>query len=365
MKPSPYRVDKLAAHPDDLAALREGLPTTPITVHLMPANRCPHSCEFCSYRLPMNKNSVDFDAKSYIPWDAMERLLDDFEEMGVQGIEVTGGGEPMVYPHTQRLWERLAEGPFDTALVTNGTALGGRAPLVTKRMKWARVSIDAADKVTYARMRLCKETEYELAWNAVRSLRDAASDPDFRLGVGFVLSNENLHEVYDFVERARRSGADNCRLSLTFSDDGLDYFEDRGELEEAVARSMDAEKDFSDDGFTVHNLIPERFYEVAHPRQDYVRCPTKDLLCVVEGECKVYTCCTLTGSLKGCYGKFTDHPQGFKGLWEDRSEWRKDFDASKYCDVSCLYRARNLAMNSLIDSGDCPDEPGILHGAFI
>lgn len=337
-----------------------------ISVHLMPQNTCNQRCSFCSYRLPDNKNSFKFDEGVHIPWPDMENLLADFVKMRVQGIEVTGGGEPLAYPHTEKLWEYLNGWEFATALVTNGTLIKDRAPLLTKKMKWARVSIDSADTKTYAKMRRCPEAHHAKAWKAVELLREhAPDDPDFRLGVGFVLCNENIDQVIPFVERAKESGADNVRLSLCFSDQHLDYFDDKVALRMAVGDSVTAVERFDSPEFRVHNLIPTRFWETNHPEQDYVRCGTKDMLCVVEGECKVYTCCTFTGSVFGLYGKFTEHAEGFMGLWNDYKIWRREFDASKYCKCACLYRDRNLAMNELIDGEEPQVQEGMLHKEFI
>jgi len=296
----------------------------------------------------------------------MLSLLDDLESMGVQGIEVSGGGEPLAYPYSGELWSALALRPFATALVTNGTLLTeAMAPAITAKMKWARVSIDAASAATYAQMRLCPERHWRKAWDAVRLLRESApADPEFKLGVGFVLSNENMGEVQEFVKMAAESGADNCRLTATFSDRNLDYFHDRKALARAIGAATEAEAKFSSKTFHVHNLLHTRAWEIAHPVQDYKRCPIKDFICVVEGEGKVYSCCTLTGSTKGCYGKFHEHPGGFRGLWEEGDLWRRTLVASDYCTNACLYRDRNIAMNELID-GLQEEGPEHVHKEFI
>ncbi len=364
---SPYASDKLLAHPTALQQLRTDGTAPLISVHLMPQNTCNQRCSFCSYRLPDNKNSSHFDEGVHIPWEHMLPLLTDFREMGVKGIEVTGGGEPLAYPHHDLLWEVLGRSDFATALVTNGTLIKDRAELITRKMKWARVSIDASTAEAYVAVRHCPKEHYQKAWRAVTELRrHAPDDPDFRLGVGFVLCNENIDQVYEFVELASMSGADNVRLSSTFSDQGVDFYDDKKALELAIVNSERAVEDFSTDSFTVHNLIPTRTWETAHPTQDYGRCPSKDMLCVVEGECKVYTCCTFTGSVHGLYGKFTEHPDGFQGLWADFREWRRDFRADEYCHCACLYRGRNLAMNKIIDSEEAPATCGsMLHQEFI
>jgi molybdenum cofactor biosynthesis enzyme MoaA len=362
-----YAPNKLAAHPEVLADLRAGGPGRLISVHLMPMNTCNQRCTFCSYRMPENKNAEDFNEGVHLNAMAMLDLLAHFSFIGVQGVEVTGGGEPLAYPHTDALWKALKHHNFATALVTNGTLLKDRAPLICdSRLKWVRVSIDAARESTYALMRKAPPKHFVRAWNAVEEFRKhAPKDPEFRLGVGFVLSNENWTEVYDFVRMARDHGADNVRLSSTFSDKQLAYFGPDVDLKAASAASEQAKADFEDATFKVHNQIPRRLWETEHPAQDYERCTTKDLLCVVEGEGRVYTCCTFTGSKKGLMGNFLQHPRGFRGVWEDNAEWRKSFNAKEYCKVACLYRERNLAMIDLIAAPTMPEPVTMSHQEFV
>lgn len=362
-----YATNKIRAHPIHLEQLRTGQPSGPITVHLMPQNVCNQRCSFCSYRMPDNKNSEAFDEGQHLPWTAMADLLRDLHDLGVRGIELTGGGEPLAYPHIRELIDRLVMYNFDIGLVTNGTLMRNLAPTLGPELTWARVSIDAATATTYCRMRGAPHEHFDRAWKAVAELRhNAPADEDFRLGVGFVLSNENLHEVYEFVRMARESGADNVRLSSTFSDQGMGYFGDPVAVERAIGASIRAFEDFHDDEtFRVHNLLPWRHLENLETSQDYPICPTAQVLCVVEGSGKVYTCCTFTGSDRGCYGNILEHPGGFKGIWKAAHEWRRSIDPRQMCQVSCMYRERNLNMIELIDAPEMPPSQEHIHEAFI
>lgn len=356
-----YSIDKLVAHPGAIEDLRMGMSRL-LTVHLMPQNVCNHSCDFCSYRLDGNKNSEIFDAHTHIPWDDMVGLLDDLQAYDVKGIEVTGGGEPLVYPHNTKLWTELNRRGFCTALVTNGTRLSEKlAELVTPNMKWARVSLDAGSRETYTRTRRCPGSHWTKARTAINLLREhAPDDPEFRLGVGFVLSKLNSAEIFDVCHIAKEEGADNIRLSAAFTHQGVDFFGmSEAQLLECAYDAEQAKRNYEDETFTVHNLLSPRLRDLqVHTEQDYPRCPTQQLLCVVEGSGKVYTCCTLTGSSKGIQGNFIAHPQGFRGVWEEAEEFRKNLDPSEYCKLTCLYRDRNIVMNRIIDAE-------VIHKEFI
>ena len=357
-----YDVDKISFYPEVLDSLKRTGQGRLLTVHLMPQNLCNQHCSFCSYRMPENKNSENFNENSYIPPQHLHALFDDFMELGVEGIEVTGGGEPLAYPYSDDLWGGLRRTGIATALVTNGTLLDRHYEKIREtNLKWLRVSIDAANSETYSIMRKTSKRQFFKAWEGVKRVADNPPISDeFRLGVGFTQSNENMFEVYDFVGQAKDAGADNVRLSLTFSDKHLDYFKDHKALTYALQDSLRAEHDFGGKDFKVINLMPQRYNETVNAFQNYPKCHTKDVLCVVEGEGKVYTCCTFTGSKSGYYGNFIDYPGGFKALWGDKAQWRSSFDPRKSCQVACLYEQRNLKMLELVEN----QEPKI-HKEFI
>ncbi|HUH20816.1 MAG TPA: radical SAM protein, partial [Gaiellaceae bacterium] len=86
-------------------------------------NLCGQNCFFCSYRLDNWKNSEQFDDRQSVPWDLLERTLRDARAMGTKAIELTGGGEPTIYPKYEDGIELIHELGFDLGMVTNGVAL--------------------------------------------------------------------------------------------------------------------------------------------------------------------------------------------------------------------------------------------------
>lgn len=366
-----YATNKLAAHPDALAKMRATGEGTLLTVHLMPQNVCNHRCTFCAYRMPDNRQSEAFDESQHIAWTDMVALLDDLQTLGVKAVEVTGGGEPLAYPHIVELLRELDRRNFKIGLVTNGTLAQridggyGLARLCAANLQWVRISIDAADAHTYARMRKVPMSQFHRPWELASQLgaMRGIMRPDFRLGLGFVIDNENVGEVYEFVRMAKASGADNVRLSVTFSSQDLDHFQDQGALRMAIAMAEKAERDFDSPAFRVHNQTVRRMEELETPVQDYPSCPTANVLCVVEGAGDVFTCCTFTGSRKGKLGNIRD---GFLAVWEGSRAFREGIDPRRYCKLACLYRAKNLEMLRLLGAAEQAPVPAeVLHKDFL
>ena len=63
---NPYRVNKLAYHSKIIEKLKKGESDSLVLVHFMPSNMCNQFCNFCSYRMPYNKNASCFDTSKVL-----------------------------------------------------------------------------------------------------------------------------------------------------------------------------------------------------------------------------------------------------------------------------------------------------------
>lgn len=354
---SPYSVSKLAHHPHLIEAFRRGEFPPPTQIHLMWQNRCNHDCHFCSYRMSNWKNSTLFDDSEAVPWDLMQRTLREAKSLGVKAIELTGGGEPTMYPKYDDGIELIDEFGFDLGIVTNGVTMSAaRAQRFgqVNGWKWARVSIDAGTESTYCAVRRVTSTHWTRAWNAVSKLaeaRDLRRNPEIRVGVGFVVTRENHAEVYDFCRMAKEHGADNVRLAVRFGPDGVDYYLP-GQLDIAEEQAGRSIADFDCETFRINDLISERRKNIAADAQNYEPCYTMRLLCVIGGDSKVYSCCSLAFDPRGLLGDLRKNT--LTEVWQADSTRR--FSVRARCNVPCLYESRNRAMIGLVE-GTLPVAP--------
>jgi 2-iminoacetate synthase ThiH len=81
--------DKYLQHTDVLYSIQYEDTFKPINVQLCLCEICDSDCPFCSVAArPL---------KSYIPWEKLTKMLVDFKEMGAKALEITGGGNPLLY----------------------------------------------------------------------------------------------------------------------------------------------------------------------------------------------------------------------------------------------------------------------------
>jgi MoaA/NifB/PqqE/SkfB family radical SAM enzyme len=382
-----YSAAKIAFHPEALDKLRRAEPQAPLIIQWMPTNVCNQACEFCSYGSgpeakraavvnpdkKLWKNQQLFEGRDTMSREKMLETVQSLAEMGVKCVELTGGGEPTTYPHFDELVALLAERRIEVALVTNGTLITEeRADLLgSVPFTWARVSIDAGNPADYARIRNVPDSHWDKAWKGVRRLvrrrRAAGAHPESTVGVGFVIDRSNWGGLYSACELAHAHGADNVRISTSFTPDGLNRFDE--ECRTLVPRQIEeAKRDFEKDGFTIHDLSAERWHNTALGRQEYPFCGWKEIGAVIGADSNVYACCSWAYNEMG--RMFSIAGQNFRDGWfGDGAKWREAHDPRRDCRIHCLYEKRNMEMLRLMGdreyAGALRELPPPSHANFV
>ena len=139
--------DKLLQHTDVLYDLQKHNKIRPITIQLAPLEACDSDCPFCSVaRRPL---------KSRIPFEKIKKILRDFRDLGAKSVEITGGGNPMLYRDRvdgQKITindviKYAHELGFDIGIITNTHDFSKLLkPEVYDMIKWLRVSLIKLDE---------------------------------------------------------------------------------------------------------------------------------------------------------------------------------------------------------------------------
>lgn len=134
---------KLLQHTDVLHAIQAKKEFRPITVQLAPTEACDSNCPFCSVSWrPVDKK---------IPFSVIEKGLREFRALGAKSIELTGGGNPLIYKDGTKNINDVIELAHD---------LGYEIGVITNTEKLSRhIKPENADKLAWIRISLIKLDE--------------------------------------------------------------------------------------------------------------------------------------------------------------------------------------------------------------
>tara|TARA_R110002094_G_scaffold28421_2_gene41357 strand:+ start:817 stop:1914 length:1098 start_codon:yes stop_codon:yes gene_type:complete len=136
--------DKLLQHTDVLHAIQHEQTFRPITVQLAPCEVCDSDCPFCSV--------AERPLHSFMPFADIEQSLRDLRELGAKSLELTGGGNPLLYRDREagktitdviRCAHDLG---YEIGIITNSHDLKRLDPDVHAMVKWVRVSLIMLDE---------------------------------------------------------------------------------------------------------------------------------------------------------------------------------------------------------------------------
>lgn len=106
----------------------------PIHIQFLPTNKCNMNCQFCS--------CSERDATLEMDFNLACMIIEKCRKTGTKAVTITGGGEPLMYPHFNDLVDYFHANSIKIGLVTNGILLH-RVPKATlDRITWCRISND-------------------------------------------------------------------------------------------------------------------------------------------------------------------------------------------------------------------------------
>jgi cyclic pyranopterin phosphate synthase len=167
-------------------------------------DRCNYKCVYCR----TGNVGAQF---AELPLSDYVRIVRIFAGLGIAKVRITGG-EPLLRPGVVELVRELAAirnsggEPLDLAVTTNGHLLRELAePLKAAGLRRATVSMDAADRETFARITRVPHS-YEAVLAGVRAAREAGLQP---LKINCVLLRGfNDDQIVPFARFARSEGVE-------------------------------------------------------------------------------------------------------------------------------------------------------------
>lgn len=355
----PYSADKILHHLHVVEDFRAGRQPMPVHVEIVISDLCNQDCGFCAYRMSgytVNElfkvidpitGKENHNPNRMIPWEKIQEIIADCQEMGVKAIQITGGGEPTVHPKCRETVDEILANGIQVGLVTNCLRWSDALTQSMMPASWMRVSIDAGCAETYASIRRTNASNFSKVVSNIENicaLRDRTGSR-LHVGVGFVITKENWSEVAVAARIARNAGVNSFRISAMLQSEGDSYFADfiRSAAEEA--RNACA---LSTPSFIVVNNLGDRVQDLAQGSPDYTTCYFQHVTTFIGGDMNVYRCCNQAYNDRGMIGSVAS--QRFIDLWgsEQKRKAFDDFDAHG-CD-RCQFNRKNKSIASIVES---------------
>lgn len=332
---------KLLYHLDRLQAIRHGGQPPPISVEIDLSNRCSLGCEWCHFAYTHTRGPLAGSEKpaGRVPGgDLMDTnlalaILSELLAFGVRSVIWTGGGEPTLHPDFERI---ISDCGIEQGIYTHGGHIGReRAELMKRRLTWAYISLDAADRESYRRLK--GADRFEAACRGIRNLVEAEGEAV--IGVGFLLNRQNWTAGEAMIDLAFELGADyvQFRPAVLYDQEAIGTLKEYPYWVTPCARwlrEVASDVVFADaDRFLMYRNWSGR---------SYGRCYWTQLATVITPNGKVWRCLNKREHAEALMGDLTR--ESFKDIWSRSGPW-SDFGR---CRVMCRGHLPNLTLEGIM-----------------
>ncbi len=126
--------------------LTGGMPA-PRTMELHLSNACNHACVGCHSRRQHRSK------QKFLDFDRLKEIISEMAELGVEGVEISGGGEPLMYPQVIPAIAFMRSKGLKVGIFSNGTLLTKElSEFLVQNLLFLRIAFDASTPGTYRKI---------------------------------------------------------------------------------------------------------------------------------------------------------------------------------------------------------------------
>jgi MoaA/NifB/PqqE/SkfB family radical SAM enzyme len=249
-----------------LAKWAVGEKRPPVTIELVPTDRCNLNCLSC-WRRGWPEEQILKRYEQEMSDERLLKLVDEAAEMGVVEIAFVGGGEPLMRNVTTKLFKKIKSYGMIGDLVTNGTLFTKESIELMVKIGWDRIkfSIDGPNPKVHDYLRQTRGSFKKTIKNikAFSELKKKLNTNKPQLILQSVLSVENYKSLPDLVKLGRRIGVDEMTLlPLTVFDESMRHLklskEQISEFKPVLEKSIKLLKEFGIET-NYHEYLNERY----------------------------------------------------------------------------------------------------------
>lgn len=303
-----YSTSKALYHLDRLQELKEKKPISPTLIQIDLEAWCNDNCSFCSYRKDdgYNKDMLKLidgcssdacspigkpSAKSRLPESICEKLPLQMRQNSIPAIELTGGGEPTVWPYFDKLLDNLIKNDIEIGLVTNGSHMSEtRIKKLSeyKKTLWVRFSMDSSNQETHKKIHRTPNNDFERRLNNIKRMVELKHD-NLILGISFIITPDNYLDIEDSIKLYQSVGVSNIRFSWMYDKQGKSGLKEY-QIKEIQELLEELKPEYDNDNFRV--LFERgRIETYDKPNDDFKTCYYQRFVWNIGADGYVYPCC--------------------------------------------------------------------------
>jgi len=368
---------KVLDHEELLRKFVAGEEIRPIHLRIGIMGGCNMRCNFCNFHSPNEKSFYDlFSYKDLITTEQAIELLGAFAKADGRAVTLCGSGENTTHPGYVAICRAAFEVGLRIGLITNGSRLHREdiRECVADTHAWVRIGMNAGTADTFAAVTHSPLDTFDAVLGSIRYLRDHARERDFRIGLNYVITQENQGEIRQAARLAKGSGAHYIRFEPEF-------YSAYGHktVEPAYREIFSALEDVS--------TLADEDFEVSIPKLDrgpmdqcetiegeFTRCHYSRFVTAVGADGNLYPCPQVHLNSRYKIGNVVKEgylevlESGPRQQWEEQNPLRTDL-----C-KTCFYRPQNELLEALLNGKLNVDEalssyklevPESLHADFV
>lgn len=225
-----------------------------------------------------------------LPDDFAEKLPVMMKKAGIPAIELTGGGEPTLWPRFDELVRNLKREGIEIGLVTNGSNLSNeRIKLISESCIWVRFSMDASNQRLHKDIHRTGNFDFERRVKNIESLVSKRK-AGLVIGISFVITPQNHEDLEQSVTFYKSIGVHNIRFSWMYDKQG------KAGLDDTKITSVKSElkklKNLYESG-NFHIFFEAGRIESYSQANDFKKCYMQHFVWALGADCKIYPCCII------------------------------------------------------------------------
>lgn len=277
-------------------------------------------------------------------------LPKQMKEAGIPAIEITGGGEPTLWPYFDEIIENLYRNGIEIGLVTNGSNLSSdRIKLLVNSLTWIRFSMDAATQETHRKVHRTQQLDFERRLNTLQNMityrKNSGNMKRMTIGISYILTPDNLEDIEKAIVLFKTYGTDNIRFSWMYDKSGkagLDY----KTIESIKSNLSELKKTHDSDTFKVL-FEAGRIETYSEPNDDFDTCYMQHFVWAIGADNLVYPCCIVKYWPKMAIADIRE--KTLKQIIEDQNVLAKMHSLDPKGCPPCWLKPRNKAIGSAVE----------------